>query len=73
MTVFNFIIYSNTPVKLMNLDKTLLKRTIDQTKPQDLLVLTVNKLEKGSVNTNLKTIEKFINSKDDYVIMAMRR
>jgi len=57
----------------MNLDKTLLKRAIDKTKPQDLIVLTVNKLEKGSVNTNLKTIEKFINSKDDYVIMAMRR
>ena len=57
----------------MNLDKTLLKRTIDKTKPQDLLVLTVNKLEKGSVNTNLKTIEKFMNSKDDYVIMVMRR
>ena len=60
-------------LKLMNLDKTLLKRTIDQTKPQDLLVLTVNKLEKGSVNTHLKTIEKFMNSKDDYVIMVMRR
>ena len=59
--------------KLMNLDKTLLKRTIDQTRPQDLLVLTVNKLEKDSVNTNLKTIEKFMNSKDDYVIMVMRR
>ena len=59
--------------KLMNLDKTLLKRTIDQTRPQDLLVLTVNKLEKGSVNTNLKTIEKFMNSKDDYVIMVMKR
>ena len=57
----------------MNLDKTLLKRTIDQTGLQDLLVLTVNKLEKGSVNTNLKTIEKFMNSKDDYVIMVMRR
>jgi len=73
MTVFNFIIYSNTPVKLMNLDKTLLKRTIDKTRPQDLLVLTVNKLEKGSVNTNLKTIEKFMNSKDDYVIVVMKR
>jgi DNA-binding Xre family transcriptional regulator len=59
--------------KLMNLDKILLKRAIDKTKPQDLLVLTVNKLEKGSVSTNLKTIEKFINSKDDYVIMVMRR
>jgi len=59
--------------KPMNLDKTLLKRAIDKTKPQDLLVLTVNKLEKGSVNTNLKTIEKYINSKDDYVIVIMRR
>ena len=60
-------------IKPMNLDKTLLKRTIDQTRPQDLLVLTVNKLEKGSVNTHLKTIEKFMNSKDDYLIMVMRR
>jgi DNA-binding Xre family transcriptional regulator len=60
-------------VKMMNLDKTLLKRAIDKTKPQDLLVLTVNKLEKGSVSTNLKTIEKFINSKDDYVIMVIKR
>ena len=55
------------------IDKNNLKRTIDQTRPQDLLVLTVNKLEKGSVNTHLKTIEKFMNSKDDYVIMVMRR
>ena len=59
--------------KLMNLDKTLLKRTIDQTTPQDLLVLTVNKLEKGSVNTNLKMIVNFITIKDDYIIMVMRR
>ena len=59
--------------KLMNLDKTLLKRTIDQTRPQDLLVLTVNKLEKGSVNTNLQKVVKFIKNKDDYVIMVMRR
>ena len=57
----------------MNLDKTLLKRTIDQTKPEFFLVLTVNKLEKGSVNTNLKTIEKFMNSKDDYVITVIRK
>jgi hypothetical protein len=57
----------------MNLDKTILKRTIDQTRPQDLLVLTVNKLEKGSVNTNLQKVVKFIKNKDDYVIMVMRR
>ena len=60
-------------LKLMNLDKTLLKRAIDKTKPQDLLVLTVNKLEKGSVNTNLKMIVNFITIKDDYIIMVMRR
>ena len=57
----------------MNLDKTLLKLTIDRTRPQDLLVLTVNKLEKGSVNTNLKMIVNFITIKDDYIIMVMRR
>ena len=57
----------------MNLDKPLLKRTIDRTRPQDLLVLTVNKLEKGSVNTNLKMIVNFITIKDDYIIMVMRR
>jgi len=60
-------------IKPMNFDKTLLKRVIDQTRPQDLLVLTVNKLEKGSVSTYIKKVEKFMNSKDDYVIMVMRR
>ena len=55
------------------IDKTNLKRTIDQAKPQDLLVLSVNKIEKDSVNTNLRKIEKFMNSRDDYVIMVMRR
>ena len=60
-------------VKLMNLDKTLSKRAIDQTKPEFFLVLTVNKLEKGSVNTNLQKVVKFIKNKDDYVIMVIRR
>jgi len=55
------------------IDKTILKRTIDQTKPQDLLVLNVNNLEKNSVSTNLKKIEKFMNSRDDYVILVMKR
>ena len=55
------------------IDKTNLKRTIDTTKPQDLLVLPINNLEKNSVSTNLKTIEKFMNSRDDYVIIVMKR
>jgi len=57
----------------MILDKTKLKRTIDTTKPQDLLVLNVNKLEKDIVSTTLKRIEKFMNSRDDYVIIVMKR
>jgi len=57
----------------MILDKTKLKRTIDTTKSQDLLVLTVNNLEKNNVSTNLKTIEKFMNSRDDYVIVVIKR
>jgi len=57
----------------MNIDKTSLKRKIDQSKPNELLVLSVNSLEKDSVNTNLKRIEKFINSKDDYIIAAIRK
>jgi len=57
----------------MILDKSKLKRTIDTTKTQDLLVLNVNKLEKDSVSTNLKKIEKFLNSRDDYVIILMKR
>ena len=56
-----------------NDDKTNLKRTIDLTKSQDLIVLTVNNLEKGSINHNLKKIEKFMNSRDDYVIVVMKR
>ena len=55
------------------IDKNNLKRTIDQTKSQDLLVLSVNKLEKDSVSINLKKIEKFMNSRDDYVIVVMKR
>ena len=55
------------------IDKTNLKRTIDLTKPQNLLVLSVNNIEKGSINHNLKMIEKFMNSRDDYVIVVMKR
>ena len=57
----------------MIFDKSKLKRTIDTTKSQDLLVLNVNNLEKDSVSTNLKKIEKFMNSRDDYVIIVMKR
>jgi hypothetical protein len=55
------------------IDKTNLKRTIDHTKPQDLVVLSVNNVEKNIVSINLNKIEKFMNTRNDYVIVVMKR
>jgi len=56
----------------MKIDKNALKRCLNQSSPKDLLVLTVNKLEKDSVSTNLKRIDKFMNNKDDYIITVIK-
>jgi len=57
----------------MTLDKTALKRQIDQSKPNELLVFTVNKLEKNSLQICQKEIEKFIKKQEDYVITVIKR
>jgi hypothetical protein len=57
----------------MTLDKTALKRQIDQSRPNELLVLTVNKLEKNSLQICQKEIDKFIKKQEDYVVIAIRR
>ena len=57
----------------MTADKSALKRCIDQSMPKDLLVLTVNNLQKDSISTNLKRIDKFINNKDDYIIAVIKK
>jgi hypothetical protein len=57
----------------MRLDKTALKRQIDQSKPNQLLVFTVNKLEKNSLQICQKEIEKFIKKQEDYVITIIKR
>ena len=57
----------------MTLDKTALKRQIDQSRPNELLVLTVNKLEKNSLQMCQKEIDKFVKKEEDYVITIMRR
>lgn len=57
----------------MTLDKTVLKRQIDQSKPNELLVFTVNKLEKNSLQICQKEIEKFIKKQEDYVITVIKR
>ena len=57
----------------MTADKSALKRCIDQSMPKDLLVLTVNNLQKDSISTNLKRIDKFMNNKDDYIIAVIKK
>jgi hypothetical protein len=50
-----------------------LKNLISKAKPQEILVLAVNKLEKDSVNTNLKLVENFIKKSEDCVIMVIKK
>jgi len=57
----------------MNLDKTALKRLIDQTRQGDLLVLDMSRLEKNSLQMCQKEIDKFIKKQEDYVIIVMKR
>jgi len=57
----------------MTVDKSTLKRQIDQSKPSDLIVLTVNKNEKNSLQICQKKIEKFIKKQEDYVITVIKR
>jgi len=57
----------------MNVDKTSLKRLVEQSKPSEILVLTVNSLEKNSLQSCQKEIDKFIKKQEDYVITVIRR
>jgi len=57
----------------MRVDKTALKRQIDQSRPNELIVLTVNKLEKNSIQICQKEIEKFIKTGQDYEIIVIKK
>jgi hypothetical protein len=57
----------------MNIDKKSLKQLIEQSKPNDILVLSVNSLEKNSLQMCQKEIEKFIKKQEDYVITVIKR
>ena len=57
----------------MNLDKKSLKQLVEQSKPNEILVLQVNPLEKNSLQICLKEIDKFIKKQDDYVITVIKR
>ena len=57
----------------MNLDKKSLKQLVEQSKPSEILVLTVNSLEKNSLHMCQKEIDKFIKKQEDYVITVIKR
>jgi hypothetical protein len=55
------------------IDKKVLKKTIDIAKPSEILVLSVNKLDKNSLQMCQKEIDKFIKKQEDYVITVIKR
>ena len=57
----------------MNIDKKSLKQLVEQSKPNEILVLQVNPLEKNSLQMCQKEIDKFIKKQEDYVITVIKR
>ena len=57
----------------MNIDKKSVKKLVEQSKPNDIIVLQVNPLEKNSLQMCQKEIEKFIKKQEDYVITVIKR
>jgi len=56
----------------MNLDKKTLKQLVEQSKPYEMLVLSVDSLEKNSLQMCQKEIDKFIKKQEDYVITVIK-
>ena len=57
----------------MKIDRNTLKKLIEQSKPNETLVLTVNSLVKNSLQSCQKEINKFIDKSEDYVIVTIQR
>jgi len=55
------------------INKTALMKSIDQTKQNEMIVLTVNSLEKDSLRSVQKDIEKFMNKSYDYLTTIVKR
>jgi len=54
-------------------DKPKLISLLSSTKPSDLLVLSVNSLDRNSYKNYKIEVDKFIKKSDDYVVIAIRR
>ena len=57
----------------MNYDLQQIKNLISKAKAHEILVLSVNKLEKDSLKLGQKQIEKFVKRDQDYVITVIKR
>jgi len=57
----------------MMIDKNSLKKCIDNAKHYEIIVLSVNSLEKNSLQICQKEIDKFIKKDQDYIITVIRR
>ena len=57
----------------MTPDRNLLKNLITTTKSHDLLVLSVNSLDKNSYKNFINEIDKFIKKSEDYVVIAIKK
>lgn len=55
------------------IDKPKLVSLLTSTKPKDLLVLSVNSLDRNSYKTYQNGIDKFIKKSDDYLILIIKR
>jgi len=54
-------------------DKSKLISLLASTKPHDLLVLSVNSLDKNSYKNYKIEIDKFMKKSEDYVVIVVRR
>jgi formate-dependent phosphoribosylglycinamide formyltransferase (GAR transformylase) len=57
----------------MMVDKNALKKLVDSTKPNDILVSTVNAIEKDGVRRIKSEVEKFLSKSSDYVVILVRK
>jgi hypothetical protein len=54
-------------------EKSKLISLLSSTKPHDLLVLSVNSLDKNSYKNYKIEIDKFMKKSEDYVVIVMKR
>ena len=57
----------------MKIDKSSIKRLIEQSSSSEILVLSVDSLEKNSLQICQKEIDKFVKKQEDYVITVIKR